>query len=88
VPDPEMIQSVKEDQEAPREKAAIMSKDWRSQFQFSLVRASMKTVFSSVGVLGQFQIRSELVTRQEARKQDSEVGWGALNKTRNQPVKH
>jgi hypothetical protein len=27
VPDPEMIQSVKEDQEAPREKAAIMSKD-------------------------------------------------------------
>jgi hypothetical protein len=48
----------------------------------------MKTVFSSVGVLGQFQIRSELVTRQEARKQDSELGLGAQKKTKGQPVKN
>jgi hypothetical protein len=31
---------------------------------------------------------SELVTRQEARKQDSELGLGAHNKIRGQPVKN
>jgi hypothetical protein len=34
-------------------------------------------VFSSVGVLDQFQIKSELVTRQETHKQDRELGQGA-----------
>jgi hypothetical protein len=31
---------------------------------------------------------SELVTRQEARKQDSELGLGAHKKIRSQPVKN
>jgi hypothetical protein len=45
-------------------------------------------VFSSVGVLCQFQTRSELVTRQEARKQDTELLLGAHKNTRDQPVKN